>query len=61
MLYLRSCESTQEQETIFLKNMIHYKVLFNYKQCTKDGIREAGIPNVPSFKFRILINNKEGY
>ena len=60
MLYLRSYESTQEQETIFLKN-IHYKVLFNYKQCTKDGIREAGIPNVPSFKFRILINKKEGY
>ena len=41
--------------------MIHYKKLFNYKQCTKDGIREAGIPNVPSFKFRILINNKERY
>ena len=43
------------------KNMIHCKVLLNYKQCTKEGIKEAGIPNIPSFKFRILINNKEGY
>ena len=41
--------------------MIHCKVLLNYKQCTKEGIKEAGIPNIPSFKFRILISNKEGY